>query len=87
MTTFNVGDMVTVKRYGGTYPVGSTGTVIEVIDVPPENIEFNPRIPPENNETGVGHHQHLVVGFGDGSRRLYSGAFFEDNMPILAGQE
>lgn len=50
---------------------GAEYQVKQIIPVPPENIALNPNIPRENNETGVGHTQHVVL---DGMDHVVTGA-------------
>lgn len=76
MTRYNEGDKVTFQRKICLPLDGDKEyTIIECIDVPHDQIEFNSRIPAEENETGVGHSQWVRIN--DEKKSLYSAAFFE----------
>lgn len=76
--TFKVGQRVIVCAYGTSLAKDTIGYVSEIEDVPSENIEFNPNIAMEDNETGVGHHQMVTVYFPSVDKEVtLSGAFLK----------
>lgn len=74
MTTFSVGETVTVHRYVPDFKIGDSGVIISIEDIPPERIKLNPRFP---TTSGYGHPQLLTVDV-NGKKHVISGLWFED---------
>jgi hypothetical protein len=73
--TYMIGEIVQFRRYFMATRKDVKMCILDIVDVSIENQTFNPTIPPEVNETGVGHHQHLVLSDYDGP--YVSGAVVE----------